>query len=140
MIDINPGLLFSTLGVFLVLIAILNSMVYKPLISFMEKRDEDIKNDLQKANTNDSEIEELLKKAEDIVNKAKLEAAALREKVISEAKELAESRIEAKKAELANEFAEFKNSLEITKEELRRELKSSIPLYKESLKIKFNQI
>ncbi len=140
MLDINPLLLLSTLVVFLILIAVLNSWLYRPLLSFMQKRDEDIKRDLSKVGSNDSEIKELLAKAESIVMNAKLEAAALREKVIADAKELADSRIEAKKAALANEYAEFERSLEEQREELKRELLANVPAFKESLKLKFSQI
>jgi len=140
MLDINPVLLLATLGVFLLLIAVLNSWLYRPLLDFMQKREEDIKRDLSKVGSNDAEIKELLEKANSIVTKAKLEAAALREKVIADAKELAESRIEAKKAALAKEYAEFENSLEESKETLRRDLLQNVPAFKESLKLKFNQI
>ncbi len=140
MLDINPLLLLSTLVVFLILIAVLNSWLYRPLLSFMQKRDEDIKRDLSKVGSNDSEIKELLAKAESIVMNAKLEAAALREKVIADAKELADSRIEAKKAALANEYAEFERSLEEQREELKRELLANVPAFKDSLKLKFSQI
>ena len=140
MLDINPLLLLSTLVVFLILIAVLNSWLYRPLLAFMQKRDEDIKRDLSKVGSNDSEIKELLEKANSIVMNAKLEAAALREKVIADAKELAESRIEAKKAALANEYTEFEKSLEERAEELKRELLGDVPAFKEALKLKFSQI
>ncbi|NPA66564.1 MAG: F0F1 ATP synthase subunit B' [Epsilonproteobacteria bacterium] len=140
MLDINPVLLIATLVVFLTLIAVLNSWLYNPLSAFMQKRDEDIKRDLSKVGSNDTEIKELLAKAESIVMNAKLEAAALREKVIADAKELADSRIEAKKATLANEYAEFEKSLVDAKEELKRELLADAAAYKEALKLKFNQI
>ncbi len=140
MLDINPLLLISTLVVFLILIAVLNSWLYRPLLAFMHKRDEDIKRDLSKVGSNDSEIRELLEKANSIVMNAKLEAAALREKVIADAKELAESRIEAKKAALANEYAEFERTLEEKREELKRELLVEVPVFKDALKLKFSQI
>jgi F-type H+-transporting ATPase subunit b len=140
MLDINPVLLGTTLVVFLLLIAVLNSWLYRPLFAFMQKRDDDIKRDLSKAGSNDSEIKELLDKANTILMNAKLEAAALREKVIADAKELADSRIEAKKATLANEYAEFEKSLEDAREELKKELSAEVPAYKEALKLKFNQI
>ena len=98
MLDINPILLVATLIVFLTLIAVLNSWLYNPLFSYMNKRDEDIKRDLQKVGSSDDEIHELHSKAESIIINAKLEAAALREKVIADAKELAESKLEAKRA------------------------------------------
>jgi len=140
MLDINPILLVATLIVFLTLIAVLNSWLYNPLFAYMNKRDEDIRKDLEKIGTNDDEIKELELKAQSIIANAKLEAAALREKVITDAKELAESKIEAKRAELANQYLEFEQLLAKTREQLSSDLKSQIPLFKEAVKAKFSQI
>ena len=140
MLDINPLLLSITIVVFLILIAVLNSLLFKPLFNYMNERDASIKNDLDKVGNNDAEIAELTAQAQSIVNEAKLEAAALREKVIAEAKELAESKIEAKRAELAKDKAEFEKSLAETRENLKSSLLSQVPLYKEAVKAKFSQI
>lgn len=140
MLDINPLLLSITIVVFLILIAVLNSLLFKPLFNYMNERDASIKNDLDKVGNNDAEIAELTAQAQSIVNEAKLEAAALREKVIAEAKELAESKIEAKRAELAKDRAEFEKSLAESRENLKSSLLSQVPLYKEAVKAKFSQI
>jgi len=140
MLDINPILLVATLIVFLTLIAVLNSWLYNPLFAYMNKRDDDIKKDLNKVGSNDDEINELNSKAESIVNNAKLEAAALREKVITDAKELADSKLEAKRAELASQYLEFEKSLSESREQLTGDLKSQVPLFKEAVKAKFSQI
>ncbi|WP_455756559.1 FoF1 ATP synthase subunit B' [Sulfurimonas sp.] len=140
MLDINPILLLATFVVFLSLIAVLNSWLYNPLFSFMNKRDEDIKKDLQKVGNNDNEIQELNSKAKSIINNAKLDAAALREKVITDAKELADSKLEAKRAELASEYLEFEKSLAKSKEELTNDLMSQVPSFSQAVKAKFSQI
>ena len=140
MLDINPLLLGITIVVFLILIAVLNSLLFKPLFTYMEERDASIKNDQDKVGNNDAEIAELTAEAQNIVNEAKLEAAAIREKVVADAKELAESKIEAKRAELAKDKAEFEKSLAETREELKNTLLSQVPLYKEAVKAKFSQI
>ena len=140
MLDINPILLVATLIVFLTLIATLNSWLYNPLFAYMNKRDEDIKKDLSKVGSNDDEINELNAKAEEIIANAKLEAAALREKVITDAKELADSKLEAKRAELASQYLEFEQSLAQSKEQLTNDLKSQVPLFTEAVKAKFSQI
>jgi F-type H+-transporting ATPase subunit b len=140
MLDINPILLFATFVVFLSLIAILNSWLYNPLFSYMNKRDEDIKKDLLKVGSNDDEIRELYSKAESIVVNAKLEAMALREKVIADAKELAESKLEAKRAELANEYKEFEKALSESRKQLTKDLTSQVPLFEEAVNAKFSQI
>jgi len=140
MLDISPILLMVTFVVFLSLIAVLNSWLYNPLFAYMNKRDADIKSDLEQAGSNDDEIAELNSKAESIIMKAKLEAAALREKVIEDAKKLAESKIEAKRAELANEYAEFEKSLVSSKEELVKDLQAQVPVFKKAVEAKFSQI
>ena len=140
MLDINPILLLATFVVFLSLIAVLNSWLYNPLFSFMNKRDEDIKRDLDKIGNNDDEIDALNQKAQTIIMNAKLDAAALREKVVADAKELAESKLEAKRAELADEYLEFEKSLAKSKDELTSDLMSQVPNFSEAVKAKFSQI
>ncbi len=140
MLDINPILLLVTFVVFVSLIAVLNSWLYNPLFAYMNDRDADIKKNLDKVNSNDDEINELTEKADKIIMNAKLEAAALREKVIADAKELAESKLEAKRAELASEYLEFEQSLAKSQDELTTDLMSQVPVFKEAVKAKFSQI
>jgi F-type H+-transporting ATPase subunit b len=140
MLDINPILLIATLIVFLTLIAVLNNWLYKPLFAYMKKRDEDIKKDLQKVGNNDDEINELNSKAQLIINNAKIDVTALREKVVADAKELADSKLEAKRAELASQYLEFEKSLSKSREQLESDLKSQMPLFKEAVKAKFSQL
>jgi len=140
MLDINPLLLGLTLVVFLVLIALLNSWLYNPLLAYMQKRDDDIKKDLSEVGSNDDEIAALHAQADKIVSDAKAEAMALREKVVNEAKELSESKIEAKRAELAEKFAAFTASLNEEKDSLNNALLSEVPLFKEAIKAKISKI
>ena len=140
MLDINPLLLGSTLVVFLVLIVLLDSWLYNPLLAYMQKRDDDIKKDLSEVGNNDDEIAALHAQADKIVSDAKAEAAALREKVVNEAKELSESKIEAKKAELAKKFAEFTEALNAERDSLNNALLSEVPLFKEAIKAKISKI
>ncbi len=140
MLDISPVQLGSTLVVFLVLIALLNSWLYNPLLAYMQKRDDDIKRDLNEVGSNDDEIASLNAQAEKIISDAKAEAMALREKVVNEAKELSESKIEAKRAELAEKFAAFNASLNEEKESLNNALLSEVPLFKEAIKAKISKI
>ncbi|MCI4407184.1 MAG: F0F1 ATP synthase subunit B' [Sulfuricurvum sp.] len=140
MLDISPMLLGSTLIVFLVLIAALNSLLYKPLFSYMEKRDADIKKDMEHVGNNDSEIAAFHAKAEKIISDAKLEAAALREKVIAEAKALANSKIETKRAELAQEYATFESELSQERTRLIAALNNEVPAFQTAVSAKLNTI
>ena len=140
MLDISPMLLGSTLIVFLVLIVALNSLLYKPLFSYMEKRDADIKKDLDLVGNNDSEIAAFHAQAEKIISDAKLEAAALREKVIAEAKALANSKIETKRAELALEYATYESELSQERTRLIAALQNEAPAFQSAVSAKLSKI
>ncbi len=140
MLDISPIMLLSTMIVFLTLIAVLNSWLYRPLFAYMEKRDADIKKDLDEVGSNDSEIAALKAEAQSIIDEAKRTVSELREKVIADARELASSKIDAKRAELAIKYSEFETSLNEEREQIKVALLSQVPLYKEAVKAKFSQI
>ena len=140
MLDINGGLLVASAVIFLIVLVILNKWLYKPLIKFMDDRDESIKKDLENVTKNSGDVDEFYKEADDIVSKAKAEAHAIREKAINEAKKLAEAKISSKKEELERGYNEFITSLEEEKVGLKNSLLSQVPLFKESLKAKFSQL
>lgn len=140
MLDISLLLLISTAVVFLILIAVLNSMLYKPLFAFMEKRDRDIQSDLSKIGSNDAEVNALNATAQSIISEARLQAAAEREQVISDAKKAAEAELGAKRAELAEAFAQFETELVAQREELSGALSTDIPEYTEAVNAKIGNI
>lgn len=140
MLDINPILLFSTLIVFLILIVALNSLLYKPLFSYMEARDADIKKDLEEVGNNDSEIAAFHATAEKIINDGKLQAHATREKAVATAKALASSKTEAKRAEMALEYAQFKEAMVQERLQLREALGLEIPSLQAAVSAKLRQI
>ena len=139
-LEIDPMMFGLTLVVFLMMIALLNSWVYRPMLSYMEARDNDIKKDLDEAGSTDGEIKAIEAKAEAIINNAKTEAANLRQKVLEDAKMLATSKVEAKRSELESEYKAFQESLEKERETMKNSLLSQTPLFKEALKAKFSQI
>ncbi len=140
MLDISPILLAVTIVVFLILIAVLNSWLYRPLFAYMEKRDADIKSDLNEAGSTDDDVATLKAEAQSIIDEAKRTVSELREKVIADARELAQSKIDAKRAELASQYSEFETSLNEEREQIKAALLSQVPLYKEAVKAKFSQI
>jgi F-type H+-transporting ATPase subunit b len=140
MLDIHLSLMLLVAVVFLVMLILLNSWLYQPLLRFMDERDKSIRKDLENVSSNTHEIDELRAKAEEVIAQAKSEAAAMRAKTIDESKLLAESKIEAKKEELEKRYQAFLEELKQEEAQLKSELLSQIPLFKESLKAKFSQI
>ncbi len=140
MLDISPGLLVLTAVVFLTLIVLLNNILYKPLVRYMDEREASIKRDLENAVSNEDESQKLLAEAQDIITQAKSEAARMKQEALEAVKAEVAEKIEAKKSELEAKEAEFMQSLAKEEEQVKAALISQLPLFKEALKAKFNQL
>ena len=134
MLDIHLPLMLFVFALFLTLLVLLNSMLFQPLVKFMDERDNSIAKDLEDAKTLGNSSQELNAKADEILANAKNEATQIRQKAIDEAKAIALVRVETKQSELETEYISFKESLKKDKESLKVTLLSQMPLFKESLK------
>ena len=103
---------------------LLNTMLYQPLLKFMDDRDATIANDLKNAEEMADNSSDLNIKADTLIADAKAEANVIREKATSEAKALAESKIESKVKELDASSAAFLAELDAEQETLKNALSS----------------
>jgi F-type H+-transporting ATPase subunit b len=140
MVDISPILLLVTVVVFFTLLIILNKILYKPLLTFIDNRNESIKRDLENAGRNTSDVEAYYKEADQIIREAKAEAGKIREAALSEAKEIAAKKVEQKQSELDEEYALFLKDLNAEKIEFTESLSAKIPLFRDSIKQKLGNI
>jgi len=140
MLDIHLPLMLFVLVLFLILLVVLNSMLFKPLVKFMDDRDASIAKDLKAAKSFSGNSDELNAKADANISDAKNEAAAIRQEAIEKEKSLAARKVEEKKAELDKEYQNFAETLTSEKESLKNALLSQMPLFKESLKAKFSKL
>ncbi len=140
MLDISIGLLLLTAIVFLALIFLLNSWLYRPLLAFMEQREESIRRDLENASSNEEGSQKLLEEAKAIITEAKAQASAMKKEAIDEVKAEIAKMIEAKKEELESRKVVFMEELKKEEESVRSTLISQMPLFKEALKAKFNTL
>jgi F-type H+-transporting ATPase subunit b len=140
MLDLHLELMLFVLALFLTLLVLLNTMLFQPLLKFMDDRERSIAKDLEAAKGLSGNSEELNAKAQEIINEAKNEAAKIRQKVIEEEKKLAESKVERALSELNQSYKIFLEELESEKKSLKNALLSQIPLFKESLKAKFSKL
>ncbi len=140
MLDISVPLMLFVFVLFLTLLVVLNRLLYKPMVKFMDDRDISIANDLKAARNMSGNSEALLTEAEGILDEARGKASEIRQRAIDEAKVLAESKADNKRTELDKEYASFMEKLESEKETLRNSLLSQMPLFKESLKAKFSKL
>jgi len=140
MLDLHLPLMLFVLVLFLVLLVLLNNMLFKPLVKFMDDRDASIAKDLEAAKSFSGNTDELNVKADEIISNAKNEAATIRQKAIDDEKTLAASKVETKQNEIEKEYESFVAKLASEKENLKNELLSQMPLFKESLKAKFSKL
>ncbi|DAB32810.1 MAG TPA: ATPase [Sulfurospirillum sp. UBA11407] len=140
MMDISPALLLVTGAVFFTLLIVLNKMLYKPLIEFIDNRNNSIKRDLENAGKNTSDVEAYFKEADQIILAAKAEAGKIREAALNKAKVDAAKKIEQKKSELEEEYTSFLKDLDAEKTEFTDSLSAQIPLFQEGVRAKLSQI
>lgn len=140
MLDINPVLLLSSAVLFLIVLARLNSCLYKPLIKHMDDRALSIKNDIANAKSNNAELEEMLQEAKSVIARAKSEAAAIREKAYNDAKSRTQGQLDGAKANLDAKYVQFSSELQSQKVSLKEYLVNNIPSYQEQLRLKLSSI
>lgn len=140
MLDISPILLLVTGSVFFILLIVLNKMLYKPLLTFIDNRNESIKRDLENAGKNTSDVEAYYKEANQIILEAKAEAGKIREAALSEAREIAAKKVEQKQSELEEEYTLFLKDLSAEKTQFQDSLNTSIPIFRDTIKQKLSNI
>jgi len=140
MLDINPWLLLSSGLVFLLVLARLNSCLYKPLMKHIDDRENQIKTDLENAKSNGVDVDKLLTEAKHIIAQAKKEAFSIREKARLEATEVANKRLTNAKQTAETKYNSFVENLAQEKASLEEALVAKMPLFKESLKAKLSSI
>ncbi len=140
MLDISPVLLLSSAVLFLLVLARLNSCLFKPLLKHMDDRAESIKRDLENAKSNTADVDGMLAEANDVIAAAKKEAAAIREKAYNEAKEVAEGKLAAAKSDVEAKYDAFAKELDAETAALKDSLVASMPQFNESLKAKLSSI
>jgi len=140
MLDISLSLIVLTAVVFFVLLFLLNSWLYTPLLRFMQEREETIRKDLEMAENTESDAQAILDEARRVVEEAKAKAAAKKKEAVESAKSEAAKLIEKKKAELEKRYQEFREELAKEEKSIRSALISQMPLFKEALKAKFNKL
>ena len=140
MLDIDPVLMVIVAITFLLVLARLNSCLYKPLLKHIDDRDESIKKDLVNAKGNDADVEGMLAEANDVIAKAKKEAGAIKQKAYDEAMEVATTRLNEAKVSIETKYDEFVKSLDTELVALKSTLSSQLPLYKKSIKAKISSI
>jgi F-type H+-transporting ATPase subunit b len=140
MLDLSPILLLSSTVIFLIVLARLNSCLYTPLLKHIDERTESIKKDLQNAQSNVSNVDEMYEKASNIIADAKKEASLIRQNAYSEAKIIGDNKITEFKTQLDTKYNIFVNDLNSQTQSLKLSLTEQLPIFKQQLSAKISSI
>lgn len=140
MLEIDVPLVVLTAIVFVILIAVLNPLLYKPMLKFIDDRNTSIKNDEENTSKNTSDLGLYEAQIEEIILKARSEANKIKQDALNLAKEEAAKEIETKRASLEADYANFANALNAQKSELKSELASKLPQLQSVLSAKLASI
>jgi len=140
MLDISPILLLSSAIVFLVVLARLNSCLYKPLFKHMDDRSESIAKDLEAAKNNAADVDGMYQEALDIIAAAKKEASSIRQNAYDDAKTLGSTKVDEFKTSLDEKYNVFINDLNMQTQSLKLSLVNQLPSLKEQLTAKISKI
>lgn len=140
MIDISPMLMLGVFILFIFLLVVLNKILFKPILAFMDNRKSDIKNSLQNASSNTSEVEALKLEAANLIDDAKREAAKIREEASQQAKKEFNSAVGSKKEQMEAWYADYKKELAEQRQHLKDSLMSQMPIFRENLKAKLSRL
>ncbi|TKX31904.1 FoF1 ATP synthase subunit B' [Campylobacter aviculae] len=131
--DMHPSIMFATMAIFLAMIVILNTMLYKPLLKFMDERNDSIKNDENKVKENSQEMLNANDEVEAIYANTREEVYKIKQNAINAAKEEADQVIKSKKEELERKMSNFYIELENQKKEFQSSLFEHLPELKQAL-------
>lgn len=138
--DVNPSYMLATAVIFLALMIILNALLYKPLLKFMDDRAVSIDNDEKKVKDNFDEMTNFNEELNTIKQNTRDEIAAIKQKAVNEARNSAEEALKNKKIELEQKMQSFYTQLDKEKQDLEQELKLRLPLWQEALQKKLKRI
>ncbi|NPA56050.1 MAG: hypothetical protein GXO40_06760 [Epsilonproteobacteria bacterium] len=137
MLDINVVVMLIEAAIFLITLILLNMMLFKPLLTFMEQRDAKLEAERKAASSNDDEAKRYEAEIANILANAKAEAAKIKKaasdeakaeaaKIIQEAMSEMDKQKEAFYAELESKKGELANSLQEQAQELKDMLSSKL--------------
>lgn len=122
----DPQVMLAVFIVFMITMFALTKLVFKPLIAYMDDRDNKISSDLKLATSDDKELEKIEQQIKDIIAEAKAKANSIRETQMHEAKELAQAKIAQTRAENKEKMDSLMARLNDEREQMKAQFKASL--------------
>lgn len=136
----DPWLMLLVFVVFIITMFLLNTWLFKPLIGFMDERENSLRKDMESAISDDNEVKEIQEKIRSVFADAKAQASRIVEDAIDSAKADYDARMEKKTNEIQAKLESFRADLESQKYQVRQELLADMAGFESALKGKVQQI
>lgn len=136
----DPWLMLLVFVVFIITMFLLNTWLFKPLIGFMDERENSLRKDIESAVSDDNEVKEIQEKIRSVLADAKAQASRIIEDAIDNAKADYDARMEKKTNEIQARLESFRADLESQKYQVRQELLADMAGFESALKGKIQQI
>jgi len=140
MLDIKLSVMLIEAGIFLVTLILLNQWLFQPLLSFMEKRDAKLAEELKSVSSNANEAKKYEEEIASILDNAKAEANKIKKLASDEAKKEAVSMVESEVSKIEASRKAFYAELEAKKDELAKQLEVNSAELKDMLSTKLKGI
>ena len=132
MIELNATLLIQMVN-FLILLAILNLILYRPIRGIIKRRSEKLAADMNDVEKFNEQAEKKLQDYEQSLQEARTEAGAIRNDYRSEGSEKEKEIVDQAKQEAAQELEESRKQLRQQREEAQKKLFQEIDQYAEKV-------
>ena len=126
LLDVNPGLMIWTVITFIVLLFILKKVAWKPILTALDKRENDIKESLEQAEKAKEEAKQLLEANQANLAKAEEESRKIIEQSRSYAESLKDQMIKDSKDQAKKIVDEASNEIQRKKDAAFEELRGQI--------------
>lgn len=132
-ISVNPYLMAVVFVVFVLLLWAMNVWVYRPLLAFMDNRQAEIKDSLDKIKTDNAQSVEIRHQIETLLKEAAEKRREIIAEAIQKATESYDAVIKQKENELNQEFEAFAKQLQNEKQVLKEQLQVQMPVFEDEL-------
>ncbi|KKU87445.1 MAG: ATP synthase subunit b [Candidatus Gottesmanbacteria bacterium GW2011_GWA2_47_9] len=124
-LGIEPSLLLAQIINFAIIVVVLSKLLYKPILSMLEKRKREIEESLRLTDKLRADEEKLLEKKNKVIDEARREAVQIIEEARKQGKEEEAAIVKAARNEAEQILVKGKNELNTVREKMEKDVRKS---------------
>lgn len=136
-LELNLQLMLLVFVTFMLLILILNTCLYRPILELLKKREALLGEDAKDLQEQRNEITQLKVEAEKVLAEARDQAKKIKDLATLEAQGVYEEKLNRSKAEIGNRFLNAQRELDQKREQIKEELRKNAGVFEEEVRKKF---